>query len=303
MAGSRLPAMTVAEPLTRDDVEFEPHQSDDPLDDTSVAGTDGTKFTHRACANPRPQSLSDVDAGAGSLTFVVVLEGELQIRATTRVTYVKPDEIAVVQRSGSVSVASTGPYRAAFLSIPRDAADVPFDIPGCLVVPGEHALAQSFSSLMSVINECGASLGLFARRRAVRSAADLGAAILHQEAGPSVAVTPKATMLQAMCAYIEEHLGERTLDVNQLARVHHVSIRHVHKIFRDGHESAAAHIRRRRIARARQDLADPAQEAVPVSVIAARWGFSSASHFGHLFKSVVGCTPATYREITLGSSS
>ncbi|MDN6124133.1 MAG: helix-turn-helix domain-containing protein, partial [Brevibacterium sp.] len=69
--------------------------------------------------------------------------------------------------------------------------------------------------------------------------------------------------------------------------------------FEGSGETVSGEIRRRRIARCRQDLADPAQVQVPVAAIGARWGLGDPAHFSRLFRSVVGRPPAQYRRSSL----
>jgi hypothetical protein len=42
-------------------------------------------------------------------------------------------------------------------------------------------------------------------------------------------------------------------------------------------------------------LANSLLDGVPINVIAARWGFTSASHFNRLFRRTYGLPPASYR--------
>ncbi|KAA6211814.1 helix-turn-helix domain-containing protein [Streptomyces filamentosus] len=49
------------------------------------------------------------------------------------------------------------------------------------------------------------------------------------------------------------------------------------------------------MSRCRRDLADPALDHLPVSVIGARWGYLRPSDFTRAFRAASGTTPTSYR--------
>ena len=103
------------------------------------------------------------------------------------------------------------------------------------------------------------------------------------------------TLLLRVRAFIEEHLGETELAPGTVAAAHHISLRHLHRLFENQQTTVAGWIRHRRLERSREDLADPAKHAVPVSAVAARWGLPDAAHFSRLFRHAYGVPPAEYR--------
>lgn len=84
-------------------------------------------------------------------------------------------------------------------------------------------------------------------------------------------------------AFIERNLGDVALSPSRIAAAHAISTRYLQKLFEEQGLSVANWIRRRRLERCRRDLADPAQDGLPVRVIATRWGFTSESHFNRIF--------------------
>jgi AraC-like DNA-binding protein len=104
-------------------------------------------------------------------------------------------------------------------------------------------------------------------------------------------------------AYIEANLGDSDLAPPVVAARHHISLRHLHKLFEDQGTTVAALIRARRLARCRQDMLDPAQATKPVAAIAARWGLRDPSHFNRLFHAEYGMTPGEYRRLSVISPS
>ncbi|MFC9554418.1 helix-turn-helix domain-containing protein [Rhodococcus sp. NPDC056960] len=96
-------------------------------------------------------------------------------------------------------------------------------------------------------------------------------------------------------AFIDDRLADRELDLHSIAAAHHISVRHLQKLFEAEGDTVSAWIRRRRLERCRRDLADHRYRDLPVSAIGARWGFVDAAHFSRLFKNTHGSTPGTYR--------
>ncbi|MBC2643015.1 MULTISPECIES: helix-turn-helix domain-containing protein [unclassified Rhodococcus (in: high G+C Gram-positive bacteria)] len=96
-------------------------------------------------------------------------------------------------------------------------------------------------------------------------------------------------------AFIDDRLADRELDLHSIAAAHHISVRHLQKLFEAEGDTVSAWIRRRRLERCRRDLADDRYRDLPVSAIGARWGFVDAAHFSRLFKNTHGSAPGTYR--------
>ncbi|GGP94060.1 helix-turn-helix domain-containing protein [Streptosporangium pseudovulgare] len=133
--------------------------------------------------------------------------------------------------------------------------------------------------------------------RVVTAVLDLLAALLTQEPGADrpPADTSHASTVARVQAFIEHRLADPGLSPALVAAEHHVSVRHLQKLFEEQGLSVADWIRRRRLERCRRDLADPARNDLPVRAVAARWGFTSESHFNRAFRAAYGAPPATYR--------
>ncbi|MEV0065411.1 helix-turn-helix transcriptional regulator [Amycolatopsis sp. NPDC050768] len=86
-------------------------------------------------------------------------------------------------------------------------------------------------------------------------------------------------------------LPDADLSPAVLARHLNVSVRTLHRAFAGFDESVTAYVRRRRLERARSDLATG---HATVSEVAARWQFSDSSHLIRAFKSRYGQTPTQF---------
>jgi AraC-like DNA-binding protein len=106
-------------------------------------------------------------------------------------------------------------------------------------------------------------------------------------------------LLRRVHAFIEEHLGDVDLAPGVVATAHHISLRHLHRLFETEQTTVAGWIRHRRLERCRKDLADPATHTLPVSTVAARWGLPDPAQFSRLFRHAYGLPPAEYRRSCL----
>jgi AraC-like DNA-binding protein len=106
-------------------------------------------------------------------------------------------------------------------------------------------------------------------------------------------------LLVRIHAFIQQHLGDPQLSPTSIAAAHHITPRYLHMLFRNEGVTVATWIRQRRLERSRHELSDPASADQPVAQIAARWGFSSASHFSSVFKAAYGMPPQEYRQQVL----
>ncbi len=96
--------------------------------------------------------------------------------------------------------------------------------------------------------------------------------------------------------YFDAHLSDPDLTVARAAAAHHISIRHLYKVWADaGYDSTPAQwVLARRLEQARQHLVAVAPNA-SVAAVAHRWGFSDPSHFSRRFREAFGATPREWR--------
>ena len=124
------------------------------------------------------------------------------------------------------------------------------------------------------------------------TAVDLLAAALRSGASPS---TPEGScghgadaLVYTATVYMEQHLGDTRLDVQQLARRLGVSRRHLEAMFARHGDSPAARLRRMRLQRAEHLLATT---TATVTQVAFGAGFGDVTTFGRAFKRHYGHTP------------
>lgn len=104
------------------------------------------------------------------------------------------------------------------------------------------------------------------------------------------------TLYLRVLDFIEEHLHCPELSPAVIATAHQISPRYLHRIFQQHHSvSVAAHIRARRLDRARRDLADHRLDHLTIATIARRWGFCRPADFSRSFQRHTGIPPRDYR--------
>lgn len=163
---------------------------------------------------------------------------------------------------------------------------------------GENGMASLLASFLLSLTDRSASHG---PRDAVRLGAvlmDLTAAMLAHHGDEERAVPPEnrqQSLLHEAHVFIERNLTSRDLRPETVAAAHHISVRHLHRIFQTQGVTVSAWIRHRRLERCRRDLVDPACAHLTVQAIGARWGFTHTSELSRSFSAAYGMPPGEYR--------
>ncbi|MBA2807601.1 helix-turn-helix domain-containing protein [Streptomyces sp. KM273126] len=127
---------------------------------------------------------------------------------------------------------------------------------------------------------------------------DLLALLFAHELDTAQSLPPEThhrTLLLRVRAFIRQHLQDPDLTPATIAAAHHISLSHLHRLFKPAPPTVAAYIRHQRLERIRQELSDPARRAWPIHRIAAHWGFAHHAAFTRAFRSAYGITPREYR--------
>ncbi len=113
---------------------------------------------------------------------------------------------------------------------------------------------------------------------------------------PTRSLTHEA-QLRLIKDFIQQNLGDPELDLESIARAHHVSVRHLADLFSP--ETPGAYIRRSRLERIYRDLTDPGLVTMTAQQISARWGFANYSTMLRAFRREFDASPADVRAIAL----
>ena len=161
-------------------------------------------------------------------------------------------------------------------------------------LPGDSGLCALVSSFARQLPDRLDDLSLAEGTRLASTVLDLLGTTLLTRLDRGREVPPdsrRRALLHSVHAYVEEHLGDPELSPRTIAAAHFVSVRYLHRLFEAEQTTVADRIRRRRLERCRRDLLDPTLRDVPAGAIGARWGFTSAAHFGRLFRAAYRRAP------------
>jgi AraC-like DNA-binding protein len=167
-------------------------------------------------------------------------------------------------------------------------------------IGGQHGLGALVSSLAIHMHSHLDDYDPADRTRLSTALTDLLAVGLagRLDVGPTVPRdSHRRVLLLRIRAFIDHRLGDPCLTPGVIAAAHHVSLRHLHKLFEAEGTTVAGLIRARRLERCCRDLLDPALRDRPVRAIAARWGLMDAQHFSRAFRDAYGIPPSEYRAL------
>jgi AraC family transcriptional regulator, positive regulator of tynA and feaB len=142
-----------------------------------------------------------------------------------------------------------------------------------LIEDGEAAdCARKVADMMSIVLQSGSDAGLPLGESAVRCA-----------------------IYRRCAAFIENNLDGPHLGPRTIAAAAGISVRYLHKIFQGTGESVGDYVRRVRLARSYDDLADLGKQHLKIKEIAFGCGFKSPTHFSDAFKDFHGLRPGEVR--------
>ena len=132
------------------------------------------------------------------------------------------------------------------------------------------------------------------------AALELLGAVLGSVVAPTRSALREGLRAQVR-AYVDAHLADPDLRPAAIAAANAVSVRALYGLFEEEDDSVCAYIRRRRLARAHDDLARP-DASVAVTDVAYRWGFSDAAHFARAFAAQFGYPPREARRMAAAAA-
>jgi AraC-like DNA-binding protein len=106
------------------------------------------------------------------------------------------------------------------------------------------------------------------------------------------------TLETRLAAYIDQHLKDRDLCAEELARVHHISVRQLFKLWARRDVSLSQWIIQQRLEGAHADIAAVGNSRMTVATVAHRWGFTDTTHFSRRFREAYSMSPREWRQIS-----
>lgn len=164
---------------------------------------------------------------------------------------------------------------------------------------GEHPLTALFRSHLMALyqNAPNMSAGQAAAMQGPTLA--LAAAALNGNIDPDMASSVRVAAWLPVRRYIEDHLKDLRLTVEQTAREFGISRATLYRMM-SRYGGFVNYLRQRRLHRCRDDLGDPSQVHLSIAEVAERWGFSNASAFSTAFKDLFDMSPRDFRQMSRG---
>ncbi len=171
-------------------------------------------------------------------------------------------------------------------------------------ISGREGTSALLADFLLGLDRQAALLGPAEAPRLGTVVVDLVAAWLARELDAEAEVPDDArrrALVENVRTFIRRNLHDPELTPTVIAAAHHVSVSYLHRLFtqQSQGETVAAWIRRRRLEKARRDLADPALRTVPVHALAARCGIPRPSDFSRAFRAAYGLSPSEHRHRAL----
>jgi AraC-like DNA-binding protein len=126
-------------------------------------------------------------------------------------------------------------------------------------------------------------------------AADILVDLLGRLLDPIAQTPATGDLLSRILAHVEDDLDDPALTPSRIAARFGISPRYLHMLFSSTGETLSAHVRSRRLAAMRRDLADPRQAHRSITEIALAWGFCDSAHASRAFSAAFGQPPSAYR--------
>jgi AraC-like DNA-binding protein len=243
-------------------------------------------------------------APAGCYKIGVQLRGTAVLIQDGREATLSPGDFSFYDTDRPYTLAFSDSHRMLVLVFPRDMLGLPHDQLARLTatrLPGQAGgtaaligpLLVQVAGLLDKVYAPGPEIGV----RLAGNVVDLLGTVLAErlDATPGDPDAAHRSLMLQITAFIEAHLGDPDLAPAQIAAAHHISLRHLHKLFHASGTTVVGWIRQRRLERCGHDLRDPGWASRPVAAVGARWGYPDPAHFSRLFKATYGIGPRDYR--------
>lgn len=172
-------------------------------------------------------------------------------------------------------------------------------------------LPGNWSSIPRKLSAASTDGMLLASHLRTLADADLGAAHIRGEAlaeatvallagavggfGQEEGDSARERRLEAVKAYIDEHLDDPELSPMSVAVANRISLRYLHWLFSFTDSTVARFVMEQRLLRCRRDLLNPLMAERKVADIAFSWGFTEPAHFSRRFREFFGERPSDLR--------
>lgn len=230
-----------------------------------------------------------------------VIHGTVAVEQAGRMIVLGPGELGLYDTDQEFLLHVPDRSRIAIVSLPKAAFPLPH-VAARLLSPRRLApAAGATGALAALLHSLGADLPFFGQDslHSVNGAIIglLSAALREGLGDVSLPHSGRGNeeTVAAVKQFITRNIADPSLDPTLVARVFHISVRQLHRLFEDEAGTVGQEIRAQRIRHCAEDLRNPGHHHERIGDIAARWGIADASKFSRQFRSAYGVSPRDYR--------
>ncbi|MGW4477094.1 helix-turn-helix domain-containing protein [Rhodococcus triatomae] len=241
------------------------------------------------------------DVMSGFLAVACVRSGSVVVEQDHRLHAARTGDVVCVDFGRGLVLEIADGTELVFVYLPRAAVLARYFDPGRLAgaVLSHSVAGEALAGVLDPLVSRGAAVEDVALVE--HAVVDLALAVLREACPVDTAPEP-AGLRARVYEYIERHFTDPTLSVERVAAGVNVSTRYLHKLMESELESVYGVIRRRRVRRGVDLLADPDLADLSIGQIARRSGFAGLSQFGRAVRDVTGRSPREIRRQSLGRS-
>jgi AraC-like DNA-binding protein len=233
------------------------------------------------------------------LLFCVHLSGPGRVHQHDRVAELSPGAGVLYEARAACEMDFPTDMRSVTLQFPRDQLPVQSSRISEYCARRLDPQSATMRLLTSYFSQLHALAGEFSgeqRLDAGQAAIDMVAMVMR---GIDLTVPSSEgasdVLLRMMRLHVRDHLADRRLTVQELARRHHISVRHTYTLFEQMDTTPGAFIREQRLLAAQAMLSDSRNNGRPVLEIAASVGFGEITTFERAFRRAYGMSPGRWR--------
>jgi AraC-like DNA-binding protein len=235
--------------------------------------------------------------------FVIVLlrAGRLKITQAGRECVLEPNMFTLFDCNGPYTFHHVEPTEVLDVIVPAGAMRARLREPEAYVAlprSADSGLGRVMADMFQSLAREAPFIPDQAADDCARKVADMMGVLFDSdgEAGLPIGESAVRSAIYRRCTvFIENNLDDPHLDPAKIAAAAGISLRYLHKIFQCSGESVGDYVRRVRLARSYDDLADRRNRHVKIKEIAFRCGFKNPTHFSDAFRDYHGRSPSEIR--------
>lgn len=182
------------------------------------------------------------------------------------------------------------PHRTAKLALPGIE-----DLCG-MQVRGDRGMGALLMSHLKQLHSTIDSIDARDRPAVLRATVEMAAATFRPTTEALSGTAFRRSLLARVQEYVIANLSDPGLGPQTIASAFRFSPRYLHRLFAEFEMTVCEWIRQRRLARARVDMETRGLDALSITQIAMKNGFSDSSHFSRSFRAEFGSSPRDWRE-------